>query len=53
MSAFVVQGSDEFRSRGESRLMKLGLRIEQKGVADDKERKNERNSIRSDRMEMS
>lgn len=43
MSALVVQGSEEFKNRvGElNRSMKLGLKIEQKGIVNDKERSNE------------
>jgi len=45
MSALVVQGSEEFKNRVDelNRSMKLGLKIEQKGIVYDKDRAHERN----------
>lgn len=45
MNALVVQGSEEFKNRmGElNQLMKLGLKIDTKGIVNDKDQTNERN----------
>lgn len=45
MNALVVQGSKEFKNRvGElNQSMKLGLKIDTKGIVNDKDRTNERN----------
>lgn len=44
MNALVIQGSEEFKTRVSelNRSMKLGLKIEQKGIVNDKDRVNER-----------
>lgn len=45
MSALVIQGSDEFKNRVDelNRSMKLGLKIDTKGIVNDNDRINDRN----------
>gem|GEM_PF-4281022 len=54
MSALVIQGSDEFKNRVSelNRSMKLGLKIEQKGIVNDKDRVNERSGSEKKGIEL-